>query len=128
MLRLAPLPLLAMAFALVPVPAADPLPVAPPPRPVLDAGLDPSLADWTPRPATGKAEPWELATDKDWTDPRFRAMGTGPFLNCTMDYPRDKGKERVFKATAIKLGEKGDAAVVFDRGTMRLAAGWTGDF
>jgi hypothetical protein len=126
MLRLSPLPLLAVAVALVPSPAADPLPVAPPPRPVLDAGLDRSLADWTPRPATGPAEPWEKATDADWKDGRFRETDTGPFLNCTMDYPRYKGKEKVFKATVIKLGEKGDAAVVFDRSTMRLAAGWTG--
>src|SRR5262249_28919202 len=117
---------LAVAVAIVPAPAADPLPVAPPPRPVLDAGLDRSLADWTPRPATGKAEPWEKATDADWQDARFRETDTGPFFKCTMDYPRDKGRERVFRATAIKLGEKGDAAVVFDRNTMRLAAGWTG--
>jgi hypothetical protein len=126
MLRISPLPLFAVAVALVPAPAAESRPVAPPPRPVLDAGLDPALADWTPRPATGKAEPWEMATDADWKDGRFRQMDTGPFLNCTMDYPRDKGKERVFKATVVKLGEKGDAAVVFDRCTMRLAAGWAG--
>jgi hypothetical protein len=123
MLRLRPLPLLAVAVALAPAPAAEPVPVAPPPRPVLDAGLDRKLADWTPRPATGPAEPWEKATDADWKDGRFRETDTGPFLNCTMEYPRDTGKERVFKATVVKLG---DAAVVFDRGTMRLAAGWTG--
>lgn len=102
---------------------ALPLPIVVPPH-----WLPPqfNIDDWTPRPATGKAEPWELATDKDWIDPRFREMNTGPFLNGTMEYPHGKGKERVFKATAIKLGEKGDAGVIFDRCTMRLAAGWTG--
>src|SRR5262245_39878699 len=104
------------------------LPVAPPPRPALPPGVDPLLADWSPRPATGKAEPWEKATDKDWVDDRFREMNTGPFLNCTMRYPLGKGNETVFKATVVKLGEKGDAGVVFDRCTMRLAAAWTGGY
>jgi len=98
-------------------------PTAPPPRVVVRPADPPDLADWTPRPATGKAEPWEKATDKDWIDPRFRTMQTGPFLNCTLDYPAGRGKERVYKATAIKLG---DGGVVFDRCTMRLAAGWSG--
>jgi len=104
------------------------LPVAPPPRPALPPSVDPSLADWTPRPATGKAEPWEKATDKDWIDPRFRAMNTGPAFNCTMRYPLGKGYETIYKATAVKLGEKGDGGAVFDRCTMRFSAAWTGDF
>jgi hypothetical protein len=97
--------------------------VAPPPRPI-SPGFD--LADWTPRPAAGKAEPWERATDKDWVDARFRSMNTGPFLNCTMDYPLGKARQRIFKATAVKLGEKGDAGIVFDRNTLQVAAAWTG--
>src|SRR5258708_27352028 len=71
------------------------LPVAPPPRPAglgLLPGEDPSLADWTPRPALGQHEPWERATDKDWIDPRFREMNTVPVLNCTMRFPFDKGQ------------------------------------
>src|SRR5262245_25235482 len=104
------------------------LPVAPPPRPALPPGVDPLLADWSPRPATGKAEPWEKATDKDWVDPRFRLMDTGPFFNCTMRYPLGKGNETVYKATVVKLSAKGDASVVFDRCTMRLGAAWTGGF
>ncbi|MBX9626012.1 MAG: hypothetical protein K2X82_19600 [Gemmataceae bacterium] len=124
-LRLLPLFLLVA----VPVaPAADPVPVAPPPRPArgLPPGIDPALADWTPRPATGPAEPWEQAIEANWVDGRFRRMDTGPFLNCTMAYPLGKGRERVYKATVVRLGEKGDAGVVFDRCTLRLAAGWTG--
>ncbi len=114
---------LAISLATVPAPAAPPE-IAPPPRPA----LDPALADWTPRPATGPAEPWEKATDKDWIDARFREMNTGPALNCTMQYPLGKGRETVYKATVVKLGDKGDAGVVFDRCTMRLAAAWTGGY
>ncbi len=115
--------LLALLLA---TPATE-LPVAPAPRAVPPA-IDPALADWTPRPATGKAEPWEKMTDKDWTDARFREMNTGPFLGCTMRYPFDKGNETVYKALVVKLGEKSDAAAVFDRNTMRLSATWTGGF
>ena len=107
------------------------LPVAPPPRPAglgLLPGADPSLADWTPRPALGHFEPWERATDKDWIDTRFRLMDTGPFFNCTMRYPLGKGPETVYKATVVKLGPKGEAGAVFDRNTMRLSAAWTGGF
>jgi hypothetical protein len=123
--------MLSFLFTLTAVFPLDP-PVAPPPRPVerqpLPPGVDPALADWTPRPATGPAEPWEKATDKDWIDPRFRAMNTGPFLDCTMRFPFGKGFEPVYKATVIKLGETGDSGAVFDRATMRLMAGWTGGY
>ena len=61
------------------------------------------LRDWTPRPATGPAEPWEKATDKDWIDPRLRLMDTGTFFDATFDYPGLLGKARVFRGTAIKL-------------------------
>src|SRR5690242_9830623 len=116
-----------MLLSLLLVLAAPPE-VAPQPRPAFPPGFDPALADWTPRPATGFAEPWEKATDKDWIDPRFRTMNTGPALNCTMRYPLGKGQETVYKATVVKLGDKGDAGVVFDRSTMRLSAAWTGGY
>ena len=98
------------------------LPVAPAPRPV---GLDPSLADWTPRPI-GK-EAWERATDKDWIDARFRTMDTGPALNCTMDYPFGPGKQRVYKASVVRFAD-GKGGAVFDRSTCQLAAAWTGGY
>ncbi len=82
--------------------------------------------DWTPRPAKGKAEPWESHTDKDWIDKRFRKMDTGPFLNCSLEYPYGIQAIRVTRGTAIKVGDKGEATVVFDRNLMRWAAGWTG--
>ncbi|HUR55419.1 MAG TPA: DUF6797 domain-containing protein [Gemmataceae bacterium] len=103
--------------------------IAPPPRIAggrLPPGTDPVLADWTPRPPRGKAEPWELMGDKEWADPRFRLMNTGPALNCTMRFPAPRGTETVYKASAVKLGDAG--GVVFDRATMRLAAGWTGGY
>jgi hypothetical protein len=125
-LRTSLLAILVIPLAVIPAPSAPP--EAPPPRPVTPPAIDPALADWTPRPATGKAEPWEKATDKDWIDPRFQSMNTGPFLDCTMRYPLEKNQAMVYKATVVKLGEKGDAGAVFDRCTMRLAAAWTGGY
>jgi len=110
-------------FALL-LPLALAAPVDAPPK--LPAGIDPALADWTPRPAQGKAEPWEKMTDKDWIDPRFREMNTGPALNCTLRYPVGKGTEVAYKAIVIKLDEKGDACAAYDRSTMQLVAIWTG--
>lgn len=99
-------------------------PAQPPvaPRPV---ALDPALADWTPRPI-GK-EPWERATDKDWIDPRFRTMDTGPVLNCTMDFPFGPGRQRVYKASVARFPD-GKGGAVFDRSTCQLAAAWAGGY
>ncbi|MFO0800236.1 MAG: DUF6797 domain-containing protein [Gemmataceae bacterium] len=102
------------------------LPVAPAPRPAgLPPGIDPALADWTPRPV-GK-EPWERATDKDWIDGRFRTMDTGPVLNCTMDYPFGAGRQRVYKASVVRFPD-GKGGAVFDRSTCQLAAAWAGGY
>lgn len=84
--------------------------------------------NWTPPTPLGAKEPWEVATDKDWIDGRFRKMDTGPFLNATIDYEGPKGKVRSYKATAIKVGDKGEATVLFDRNQLRFAAAWTGGF
>ena len=35
---------------------------------------------------------------------------------------------RAYKGTAIKVGDKGEATVLFDRNQLRLAAAWTGGF
>jgi type 1 glutamine amidotransferase len=83
---------------------------------------------WTPRPGELDSPPWEKATDKDWIDPRFQQMDTGPFLDATFSYPVRGGKEKVFKGTAIKVGDKGEAAVLYDRNQMRFAAAWTGKY
>ncbi len=86
------------------------------------------INDWTPRPATGQAEPWEKMRDPQWDDARFLKTDTGPAFNGTMTYQHGRESVMVYKALAVKLGEKGEAGVIFDRATMRVAAGWTGGF
>ena len=75
---------------------------------------------WTPRPAVGNAASFEKETDADWVDGRFRVMDTGPYLNATFEHPSWQGKATVFKGTAIRVGDQGEAAVLFDRGQLRL--------
>ena len=109
--------------------------IAQPPK--LDPPKPFDILDWTPRPATGQAEPWEKMRDPQWDDARFRSMNTGPALNASFGrevfVTRNSKTVREFetvayKGTAVKLGEKGDACAIFDRATMRLAAGWTGGY
>jgi hypothetical protein len=93
---------------------------APPAPPVVSP-------DWTPRPATGKAEPWEKFTDKDWVNDRLSRMDTGPFFNATFAYPLNGKQQIINKGTAIKLdrGRGGLRALnVFDvlRGTINMGA------
>lgn len=92
-----------------------------------DEGISADI-NWTPPTPTGAAEPWEKETDKDWVDARFSKTDTGPYLNATIDYEGPKGKVRSYKATAIKVGDKGEATVLFDRNQLRFAAAWTGGF
>jgi len=99
-------------------------PAVPPATPVDPKAVPPDLADWTPRPATGKAEPWEKATDVDWVDARFRSMDTGPFLNATFQYPNGPEKVTVYKGTAVRLGTPGRASLIFDRNTLRVVTTW----
>jgi hypothetical protein len=120
------LALLPLFAATTNAPAIDPPPKAPSQQKVDPKGVSADLADWTPRPAVGYAEPWEKATDKDWIDGRFREMKTGPFLNASFRYPFGKGMETVYKGTAIKLNSEGTAGVIFDRSTLRLVAAWDG--
>jgi type 1 glutamine amidotransferase len=84
-------------------------------------------AAWTPPPvATGPA--WQRQTDVDWVDGRFRTTDTGPTFNATFQYQAVDGKTYVYRGTAIRLGDDGKAAVLFDRNQLRLAAGWTGGY
>ena len=57
-----------------------PVVVTPPPV-VLPKPFD--IMDWTPRPAVGKAEPWEQKKDPDWDESRFQQTDTGPSFNAT---------------------------------------------
>ncbi|MFT3878220.1 MAG: LamG domain-containing protein [Gemmatales bacterium] len=83
---------------------------------------------WTPRPSSGTFPDWEKAQEKEWVDDRFREMKTGPSFNATFQYPSWTGKEFVHKGTALRLGEKGEAAVIFDRAQLRYVCGWTGGY
>jgi type 1 glutamine amidotransferase len=87
-----------------------------------DEGISADI-NWTPPAPEVGAEPWQLETDKDWIDDRFRKTDTGPYLNATIDYEGPKGKVRSYKATAIKVGDvgdKGEATVLFgDQGGRR---------
>lgn len=112
-------------------------PTRPPVAPLVQPPKSFDIMDWTPRPALGQAEPWEKKKDPEWDDVRLRQMNTGPAFNGTIGISRDViVNNRVvkqpdilaYKGTAVKLGEKGDACVVFDRSTMRLAAGWNGGY
>jgi type 1 glutamine amidotransferase len=84
--------------------------------------------DWTPRWPEGKHEPWEHYTDRDWVDGRFQQMNTGPFLNATVEYAHQGKRQLCFKGTAIRIGDKGEAAILFDRNQLCWAAAWTGDY
>ena len=48
----------------------------------------------------------------------------GPFLAGTLS----TGKGLTLKGLAIRVGERGQAAVCFDTARLRMSAGWTGDF
>src|SRR5262249_14349547 len=87
-------------------------------------GLPTGDPRWTPPPRTAAtAADWEKMTDVDWTDARLRVMDTGPTWNATFDHPTWQGAAKVYKGTAIRIGEKGEAAVLFDRNQLRMACG-----
>ncbi len=90
-------------------------------------GSDRILADpaWTPPPRT-LGEAWERATDADWIDDRLRKMDTGPTFNATMSYNHQGKRLLAYRATAIRIGDRGEGAVIFDRNQLRLACGWLG--
>lgn len=83
---------------------------------------------WTPRPASGTFPDWEKAQEQAWVDGRLREMNTGPSFNATFTYPSWRGQEHVYKGTALRLGDQGEAAVLFDRTQLRYACGWTGNY
>src|SRR5262249_51465650 len=81
---------------------------------------------WTPKAPAGANSPaWQEDTDADWVDGGLRQMDTGPTFDATFAYPAGKGKVLAYKGTAVKVG---DGGVLFDRGQLRLAAGWTGGY
>ncbi|MGE0374372.1 MAG: DUF6797 domain-containing protein [Planctomycetaceae bacterium] len=92
--------------------------------------------DWTPRPQKGDVPDYVKETDEHWVDARLREMDTGRTWNATFRYP-DAGRagedgkhllHRSFKGTAIRIGDEGEAGIIFDRNQCRWACAWTGDF
>lgn len=124
-------PLAALFLFALPLVAQDGRQPPPPLSPLLPKPADPTkfdIMDWTPRPAIGQAEPWEKKHDPEWDDARFQKTDTGPAFDATFTYPHGRVSQFVFKGVAVKLGAKGDACALFDRCTMRWAAGWTGGY
>lgn len=112
-------PLVALLLVTLPLVAQQPKPADPPKFDIMD---------WTPRPAVGKGEPWEKMTDPQWDDARFRKTDTGPFFDATFSHPHGRQSQLVYKGAAVKLGERGAACALFDRATLRWAAGWSGGY
>lgn len=62
--------------------------------------------------------------DSQWEDNRWQQTDVGPFLAATMSTHAGN----VLKGLAIRVGDRGQAAVCFDTVRMQLRAGWTGGF
>jgi hypothetical protein len=129
-----PLPALFVVALLVATSVAQP----PKPTPPVVVPKPFDIMDWTPRPATGKAEPWEKKQDPEWDDARLRQMNTGPAFNATFGLTTETivGNRLVkqlshpaYKGTAVKLTDgKNVGCVIFDRATCRITAAWTGGY
>ena len=77
------------------------------------------------------AEAWERATDDDWLDGRVNQMDKGPFWGCSMSVPASDGNSQgpyAAKGIVLRVGDEGEAAVLFDRGLLQMAAAWTGGY
>jgi lysophospholipase L1-like esterase len=80
--------------------------------------------DWTPRPKEGDLPSYVNETDVDWVDDRLRRMDTGRTFNGTFKYPHGDKTVTCFKGTAIRVGEKGEAAWLYDRNQLRWCCAW----
>ena len=78
--------------------------------------------------ARSAGEAWERMTDVDWVDPRLRRWtpgrpSTAPWrIRTAASGAGLQGRRPSASATRAR------AAVIFDRGQLRMAAGWTGGF
>ncbi|MFV0442432.1 MAG: GDSL-type esterase/lipase family protein [Planctomycetaceae bacterium] len=80
--------------------------------------------DWTPRPQEGDVFPWVKETDVDWVDDRLRKMDTGRTFNGTFKYKHNGKDVTCYKGTAIRVGEHGEAAWLYDRNQLRWCCAW----
>ncbi|MEX2214658.1 MAG: DUF6797 domain-containing protein [Phycisphaeraceae bacterium] len=67
------------------------------------------------------------AQNKPKSDARWMNSQLGPTFASTFQF-KAKGRNGVAKGLAIRIGDKGEAAVLFDTDTASYAAGWVGDF
>ena len=63
-------------------------------------------------------------TEADWGDPRWSQTDLGNFHASIVALPNSS----IAKGLSVRLGEKGEAAVVYDTASLTLHAGWTGGF
>lgn len=72
------------------------------------------------------AKPKEIAfqNDSQWIDNRWQHTDVGPFLTASIG----GGKSSTMKGIAIRVGDKGQAAVCFDTARLRISNAWTGPF
>jgi lysophospholipase L1-like esterase len=80
--------------------------------------------DWTPRPQEGDVPGYVKETDVDWVDDRLQRMDTGRTFNATFRYRHGDQDVTVYKGTAIRVGEKGEAAWLYDRNQLRWCCAW----
>jgi hypothetical protein len=77
-----------------------------------------------PAPAEKPAIPWTEQKEANWGDARRGLTDIGPFMNYALKLPDGT----IGKALSIRLGEKSEAAAVFDAATLSWRACWTGNF
>ncbi len=62
--------------------------------------------------------------DSQWEDNRWQRTEVGPFLCGTIR----AGRATTLKGIAIRVGDSGEAGVLFDTARLRVSAAWTGEF
>ncbi len=92
-------------------------------QPVLRDGLAARLTS-VGEPAISGREPGSQG-EKDWVDNRWQDTDVGPFLASNLRLPDGSV---IAKALTIRVGERGEGAVVYDTETCTLRAAWTGGF
>jgi hypothetical protein len=63
-------------------------------------------------------------TEQDSVDDRLSQMDVGQFYSATIATPQ----EMTLKGIAVRIGERSDAAILFDTELLRVVCGWSGKF
>lgn len=67
--------------------------------------------------------------DSQWEDNRWQQTDVGPFLAASITPPAgSRVKEPTLKGLAVRVGERGQAAICFDTARLRVSMAWTGEF